>query len=192
MLGVKSTFLVDSDSGRAAALLLLGVPPAVVSLVGEFIVLLGVFRPCRSMDFRPWNVGSREVKLGLLGLETMEGIAGRGFEGETAVGDVVGGAKALVGRGGRGRIDLVLSDRTRPICFGGETAARSSSDDDACSTAVFSDLTLFDRGRKEALPGEAREIFSVFDRASDALVGVSNEGGKPFLGRGKVDGRDAA
>jgi hypothetical protein len=40
VLGVKSTFLVEPDSEGATVLLLLGVPPADASFVGDSIILL--------------------------------------------------------------------------------------------------------------------------------------------------------
>ena len=57
--------------------------------------------------------------------------------------------------------------------------------------AAFKDLVLFERGRSETLEGDARDGLPVFDRASDALVGVSSERGRPNFGRGSVDGLEA-
>jgi hypothetical protein len=72
--------LVEPDSKGAIVLILLGVPPADASLVGDSIALLVTRRWGRNMDFNPCRVGSLEVKLGLLGLEAIDGIAGSGLE----------------------------------------------------------------------------------------------------------------
>lgn len=97
----------------------------------------------------------------------------------------------LVGSGGRGRTDLVLSEGTRPKDLGGDDVDGLSSAEGICSTAAFTDLTLFDRGRSEALPGEMGGILPAFARASDALVGVCNDVDRPPFGRGRVDSRNA-
>jgi hypothetical protein len=143
------------------------------------------------MDFKPWRVGSLELRLGLLGLEAMDGIAGSGLEVVEWLGDVVGRPEASFGRGGRGRIDLMLFKRSKATCLGGEEGGALLSEDEFCSVAALKDFTLFERGRNETLPGETRGSFAVFDRASDAFVGVSSEAGRPVLGRGRVDGLDA-
>jgi hypothetical protein len=136
-------------------------------------------------------VGNLELKLGLLGLEVRIGTAGSGLDVANLLGDLVGLVNVFVGSGGRGRIDFMLSDRTSPSCLGGEEGGTYPSDDEVWSMVAFKDLTLFDRGRSETLEGDARVGLPVFDRASDALVGVSNEGARPNLGRGSVDGLEA-
>jgi hypothetical protein len=88
-------------------------------------------------------------------------------------------------------MDLLLSERGRPTFWGEDIAGIRSSADGARSSVYFKDLTLFDRGKSETLPGETRGALPVFDRVSDALVGVSNEVGRPLFGRGSVDGLDA-
>jgi hypothetical protein len=87
---VKSTFLLEPDSDGTVVLLFLGVPPAEVSFVGDPIAWLVALRDGRNMDFRPWKVGSLEVKLGLLGLEAIDGTAGSGLEVVAIVEDPVG------------------------------------------------------------------------------------------------------
>lgn len=195
---MKSTFLVDPDSGGAVVVVVLllllrfGVPVAKMSLDGESVVLVVGRRLERRMDFKPWKVGRRDDKLGLLGLGVVGGMAGSGFELVIWWADLVGRAEVLVGSGGRGRIDFVLSKRTRPICFGADEGGAVSSDDVGGPMAALKDLTLFDRGRREILPGNGRGSWPVVDRASDALVGVSNGAGRPLFGRGRIDGLDAA
>ncbi len=56
----------------------------------------------------------------MLGLDVIDGIAGSGFEAGNLFEDLVGEADVVIGRGGSGRIDFVLSERTRPISFGGD------------------------------------------------------------------------
>lgn len=145
----------------------------------------------RKIDFKPWKVGNLELRLGLPGLEARDGRAGSGFEVATLE-DLVGLERALAGSGGRGRMDFVLCDRTKPTCLGGEDDCSGLSDDEVITSAAFNDFTLFDRGRRETLPGEVRGILAVFERASEALVGVSNGAGSPPLGRGRVDDLDTA
>ncbi len=188
---MKSTFLAEPDSEGAAVLGLSGILPAEVSFVGDSMVLPIPRRVGRKIDFKPWKVGNLELKLGLVGLETIDGIAGSGFEAGMLE-DLAGLESALVGSGGRGRMDFVLSDRTKPTCLGGEDDGSGPSDDEAIISAASNDLTLFERGTKGTLPGEARGILAVFERACEDLVGVINDAASPLLGRGRVDGFDTA
>lgn len=85
----------------------------------------------------------------------------------------------------------MLSERTRPIFLGGDEGGAMLSEVVDGSTTTFNDLTLFDRGRNEKLPGEGRGVLPVFARARDALIGVSNEVGRALFGLGRVDGLDS-
>lgn len=141
VLGVKSTLFADPGV-VIAVLVRLGVPPAGSSPVVMPTCLLGLAREGRRIDFRPAKVGSLEEKpvFGVL--------AESKFVDGARVKLLLGGESIVlaIGSEGRGRIDLMLSDRgslEKGAVKGG--AGVSVVSDRTASKAFFNDLTLFDR-----------------------------------------------